>query len=207
MNPAAVLQAGLDELGLPLAAEARRRLLSFGRLLQKWNRTYQLTAQADDRAIVALHLLDSLAILPWLDEGPLADIGSGGGTPGIPLAIARPGLAVRLVESNGKKAAFLRQASIELPLPNAEVVEARVEAWQPQERPRMVTSRAFASLADFVALTRHLPAPGGRWLAMKGQYPADEIAALPPGVVVEAVHPLRVPGIDAARHLVVLRES
>ena len=207
MNPAESLAAGLAELSLPLAAEVQERLLAFGRLLQKWNRTYQLTAQADDRALVSVHLLDSLAILPWVGDGRLADIGSGGGTPGIPLAIVRPELPVSLVEANGKKAAFLQQAAIELPLPNAEVIASRVERWQPQERPTMVTSRAFAALADFVGLTRHLLAPGGRWLAMKGQYPADEIAALPSGIVVDHVQPLQVPGIAAARHLVVLRES
>lgn len=207
MDAKSQLAEGLSALHLPLAAAAQDRLLAYAALVQKWNRTYQLTARADDWSMVALHLLDSLAILPWVDTGRLADIGSGGGTPGIPLAIARPDLAVNLVETNGKKAAFLRQAAIELALTNVVVVEARVESWRPQERPTMVTSRAFASLADFVGLTRSLLAPGGRWLAMKGVYPQAEIDGLPAGIAVEAVRALAVPGVDGARHLVVLRES
>lgn len=206
MTPAEQLAAGLAALAIDADAAQQARLLAYGELLRKWNRSYSLTALTDPSMVVSHHLLDSLAILPFVGDGPLADVGSGGGMPGIPLAILRPQLAVTLVEANGKKAAFLRQAAIGAGLANLRVEHARVEAWRPQTPQRVVTSRAFASLADFVAATRHLLAPGGRWLAMKGQRPDAEIAALPAGVAVDAVHALQVPGLAAARHLVVLRE-
>jgi len=201
------LAAGVDALGLDLPAGAPPALLAYAELLVKWNRTYNLTAVREPERIVALHLLDSLAILPWVGDAPLADIGSGGGLPGIPLAIVRPHLAVTVADSNTKKGAFLKQAAIELGLANVAVQIGRVEDWQPAAKFPQLTSRAFAELADFVNVTRHLLAPGGRWLAMKGVHPADEIARLPAGVAVEAVHPLTVPGVDGERHLVVMREA
>jgi 16S rRNA (guanine527-N7)-methyltransferase len=201
------LTDGLAALGLAVPAPQVDRLLAYSALLQKWNRSYRLTALGDPQQIVSHHLLDSLAIVRWVGDGRLADVGSGGGMPGLPLAIVRPDLPVVLVEANGKKAAFLRQAAIELGLTNVTVVGERVERWQPQVPPTMVTSRAFAALADFVTVTRHLPGRAGRWLAMKGQLQAGEIAALPAGVVVEATIALRVPGVAAARHLLILRES
>ena len=201
------LAAGLRALGIELSAEVQAKLLAYAAFLEKWNRTYSLTALRDPKLAVSHHLLDSLAILPYVREGSLLDVGSGGGQPGIPLAITKPELAVTLLDSNSKKTAFLQQAAIELSLKNVQVVTERVEAYQPAVPFAAITSRAFAELADFVGLTRHLLAPGGEWLAMKGQRPEAEMNKLPAGVSVTAVHRLDVPGVDGERHLVVMRES
>jgi 16S rRNA (guanine527-N7)-methyltransferase len=202
MNPM-TLAAGLAELGIDLPDTARQKLLAFRDLLLKWNKTYNLTALRDPEQAISYHLLDSLAILPHVGEGPLFDVGSGGGLPGIPLAIARPELAVTLVDAVQKKTTFLQQAAIELGLKNVAVHHARVEEMRGQYA--QISSRAFADLARLVGLTRHLLEPGGRWLAMKGVRPDDEIAALPAGVVVEAVVQLTVPGLDAERHLLIMK--
>lgn len=204
------LSLGLDALGISLDVAAQGKLLAYLALLAKWNKVYALTALRDQDKAVSHHLLDSLAILPFVDAlAPtnLLDVGSGGGQPGIPLAIARPDLAVTLLDSNSKKVAFLKQAAMELPLPGLSAQCLRVESWQPEQKFAAITSRAFAEVADFVSLTRHLLVAGGRWLAMKGIYPHEELARLPAGIVVEAVHPLAVPGVEGARHLVVLREE
>ena len=201
------LEAGIAALGLELPGTVQAMLLAYADLLVKWNKTYNLTAVREAERIIALHVLDSLAILPWIGPEPLADIGSGGGLPGIPLAIVRPDLKVTVADANTKKGAFLRQAAIELGLTNVAVQIGRVETWQPAVKFPQITSRAFAELADFITVTRHLLADGGRWLAMKGIYPEDEIARLPAGIAVEAVHPLAVPGVDGERHLVVMREA
>ena len=197
------LAAGLAELGLDLPEAAQHKLLAFRDLLLKWNKTYNLTALRDPQQAIAHHLLDSLAILPYLGDGALLDVGSGGGLPGIPLAIARPGLPVTLVDTVQKKASFLQQAAIELGLKNVTVHQARVEEMHGQFA--QISSRAFAELALFVDLTHHLLAPGGRWLAMKGLRPDAEIARLAAGIAVEAVVPLAVPGLDAERHLIILK--
>ncbi|MCK6404752.1 MAG: 16S rRNA (guanine(527)-N(7))-methyltransferase RsmG [Rhodocyclaceae bacterium] len=201
------LVEGIASLGLELSVEIQAQLLAYAAFLEKWNRTYSLTALRDPKLTVSHHLLDSLAILPHVRAPSLLDVGSGGGQPGIPLAIARPDLAVTLLDSNGKKTAFLQQAVIELGLRNVRVVTARVEEFKPAVPFAAITSRAFAELADFVGLTRHLLAPGGEWLAMKGQRPDAEMNKLPAGVSVKAVHRLVVPGVDGGRHLVVMRES
>lgn len=201
------LAEGLRTLGIDLSAEVQAKLLAYAAFLEKWNRTYSLTALRDPALAVSHHLLDSLAIVPYVGEGSLLDVGSGGGQPGIPLAIVKPELAVTLLDSNSKKTAFLQQAAIELGLKNVQVVTARVEAYQPAAPFVAITSRAFAELADFVGLTRHLLAPGGEWLAMKGQRPEAEMNKLPAGVSVTAIHRLDVPGVDGERHLVVMRES
>jgi len=202
MNPM-TLAAGLAELGLDLPDAVQHKLLAFRDLLLKWNRTYNLTALRDPEQVVSHHLLDSLAILPHVGGGALLDVGSGGGLPGIPLAIARPELAVTLVDAVQKKTTFLQQAAIELGLKNVAVHHARVEEMRGQYA--QISSRAFADLARLVGLTRHLLEPGGRWLAMKGVRPDDEIAALPAGVAVAAVVPLTVRGLDAERHLLILK--
>jgi len=201
------LAEGMKALGLDLPADVQERLLTYAAFLEKWNRTYSLTALRDPKLAVSHHLLDSLAIMPYVSASTLLDVGSGGGQPGIPLAIARPDLAVTLLDSNGKKTAFLQQAVIELGLKNVQVVTVRVEEFKPAAPFVAITSRAFAELADFVGLTRHLLAPGGEWLAMKGQRPVEEMNKLPAGVSVTAVHRLLVPGVDGERHLVVMRES
>ena len=195
------LAAGLDALDLPAALAAP--LLAYLALLARWNATYNLTAIRDPREMVAKHLLDSLAMQPFVrDLRTLADLGTGPGLPGIPLAIARPGLQVTLVESNGKKARFLREAARQLKLGNASVVESRIEAFDAPGRFDAITARALATLPLILQLGGHLLQPQGRLLAMKGVVPGDEIAALPAGWRVAAVHPLRVPGLDAERHLV-----
>lgn len=197
------LAAGLAALGADLPAKAPAKLLAYRDLLLKWNRTYNLTALRDPEQAISHHLLDSLAILPWVDGDSLLDVGSGGGLPGIPLAIARPELQVTLVDAVQKKASFLQQAAIELELPNLHAVHARVEDLS--GRFAQITSRAFSELAEFVRLTRHLLAPGGRWLAMKGVRPESEIESLPADVQVVAIEPLVVPGLGAERHLIILK--
>ena len=197
------LAAGLTALGIALPEAAQLKLLAFRDLLLKWNRTYNLTALRDPQQAISHHLLDALAILPHVGAGTLLDVGSGGGLPGIPLAIARPDLSVTLVDAVQKKATFLQQVAIELELKSVAVHHARVEEMRGQYA--QISSRAFAELARFVSLTHHLLAPGGRWLAMKGARPDDEFKALPAGGEVEAIIPLAVPGLDAERHLIILK--
>jgi 16S rRNA (guanine527-N7)-methyltransferase len=197
------LADGLAKLEIALPEAVQWQLLAFRDLLLKWNKTYNLTALRDPDQAISHHLLDSLAILPHVGDGPLLDVGSGGGLPGIPLAIARPDLAVCMVDTVQKKTTFLQQAVIELGLKNVTVHHARVEEMVGQFA--QITSRAFAELSLFVNLTRHLLAPGGRWLAMKGMRPDGEIAALPAGIVVDSIIPLTVPGLDAERHLIILK--
>ncbi len=195
------LATGLDALGLPDALATP--LLAYLALLARWNATYNLTAIRDPRDMVAKHLLDSLAMQPFVRGlRTLADLGTGPGLPGIPLAIATPGLQVTLVESNGKKARFLREAARQLGLGNVQVAESRIEAFQPGTHFDAITARALATLPLILELGGHLPGPGGRLLAMKGVVPDGEIAALPAGWRLAAVHPLRVPGLDAERDLV-----
>lgn len=200
------LDAGLTKLGLDTALAAP--LLDYLALLARWNRTYNLTAVRDPREMVARHLLDSLAMHAYVRGiGTLADLGSGAGLPGIPLAIAVPELSVTLVESNGKKARFLRAAVRTLRLRNARVAEVRAEAFDEPGMFDAITARALATLPELLAVGAHLLGEEGRLLAMKAAHPHDEIAALPPGWRVEAVHPLTVPGLDAERHLVIVARS
>ena len=201
------LQQGLAQMGIALPSAAQEKLLAYAALLYKWNKTFSLTAMREEEKAVSHHLLDSLAILPFVAGGNLLDVGSGGGMPGIPLAIARSELQVTLLDSNSKKTAFLRQAAIELGLSNVAVHCGRVEQYDPAIRFAAITSRAFAELADFVSLSGHLLADGGSWLGMKGVWPEDEIARLPSAVRVECVHRLAVPGVDGERHLVVMRRA
>jgi 16S rRNA (guanine527-N7)-methyltransferase len=154
--------------------------------------------------MVSHHLLDSLAAVPYFQGAAVLDVGSGGGLPGIPLAIARPDMQVTLIDSIAKKTAFLLQVKAELGLANLNVVTRRVEDYQPAARFDVITSRAFSDLKEFVTLTRHLLKPAGHWLAMKGLSPHEEIASLPSWVRVSANHALVVPGLEATRHLIVL---
>lgn len=197
------LGAGVAALPLQLDSDACERLLDYLDLLARWNATYNLSAVRDPHEMVTRHLLDSLSVLPHVVGERLADLGSGAGLPGIPLAIARPALAVTLVDSNGKKTRFLRAAVRELRLANVKVDECRVE--QAGGQYDCITARAFASLADMLAWGGHLLAAEGRWLALKGRVPGDELAALPAGFRVEDVFALRVPGLDAERHVVVIK--
>jgi 16S rRNA (guanine527-N7)-methyltransferase len=201
----AVLQRGLDDLALALPEGAQEKLLAYLELLAKWNKTYNLTAIRDPEKMISHHLLDSLAVLPHLPEGPLADVGSGGGLPGIPLAIADPARRVTLNDANHKKAAFLQQAVIELKLTNANVHVGRVQAWRPAQRFACVITRGFAELADFISACRHLLAPGGVLAAMKGVFPQAELERVPAGAECRDVRRLQVPLLEAERHLVLCR--
>ncbi len=188
MSIEAQLTAGVAALGLALPDGAEARLLAYLALLDKWNRVYNLTAVRDAERMVSHHLLDSLAAVPYFKGEAVLDVGSGGGLPGIPLAIARPELQVTLIDSIAKKTAFLLQAKAELGLGNVSVVTSRVEDFRPEAQFDVITSRAFSDLKEFVTLTRHLLKPGGRWLAMKGLMPHEEIATLPDWVKVSANH-------------------
>ncbi len=200
------LEAGLAQLSLDPALAPP--LLDYLALLARWNATYNLTAVRDPREMLSKHLLDSLAMQPFVrDIATLADLGTGPGLPGIPLAIATPNLQVTLVESNGKKARFLREAVRQLKLANVQVAESRIEAFRPGTTFDAITARALATLPLILELGGHLPGPDGRLLAMKGVLPEDEIAALPAGWRVAAVHPLRVPGLSAERHLLEIVRS
>lgn len=206
MRLAEELADGLEKMGLSLAAEIQRGLLAYVSLLGKWNRVYNLTALRDPEKMLTHHLLDALSVLPYLkDTRRLADIGSGGGLPGIPLALSLPDCHVTLVETNQKKSTFLTQARIELKLENLEIVNRRAEEYQPGEPFDVVISRAFSSLVDFVDVARHLVGPEGKMAAMKGVYPQEELAALPGNVQIEEVVSLNVPGLGAERHLVLMR--
>lgn len=199
------LAAGLEQLGLGLSEAQQRRLLDYVTLLQKWNKVYNLTAVREPENMLYQHLLDSLAVLPHVGEGRLLDVGSGAGLPGIPLAIADPALRITLLDSNHKKSAFQRQAAIELGLGNVAVECVRVDDYQPQQPFDKVISRAFSDLSEFVRLTARLCRQGGELLAMKGVYPHDELAQLPPEFRQSEVVALNVPGLEAQRHLVIIR--
>lgn len=206
-----VLEQGAAALGESLTADTVGGLLAYREELERWNAAYNLTAIREPEAMVVRHLLDSLAVLPALDAAGvslgaarLLDVGSGAGLPGLVLALCRPELSVTVLDSNGKKARFMRHAQRALRLENVEVVESRVEAYAPASRFDWVISRAFASLGDFVRLTEPLLIVGGRWLAMKGKLADDELRTIDEGAVMLKTLPLRVPGLDEARHLIVL---
>ncbi len=204
------LDQGLAAMGLALTPDVQATLLDYLTLLQRWNRAYNLTAVKDPHAMVHRHLLDSLSVLPYLDEappGPLADVGSGAGLPGLPLALARPERDVLLVDSVGKKVRFLRQAVRELGLgERVRAVQGRVETLADETgRFAVVTARAFAPLGRIVQLAGHLLRTDGRILAMKGRVEEDELAGIPADWRVRQVTPLCVPGTEGARHLVVLQ--
>lgn len=193
---------GSERLGIQLVPEAATRLGGYLALLERWNHAYNLTAVRDPEAMVVRHVLDSLSILPWLAGPQVLDVGSGAGLPGIPLAIARPDHRFCLVDSNGKRTRFLNQVVAELRLKNVGVARSRIEDYQPDTLFDSVVSRAFSTLADLVVDAGRLCAPAGRLLAMKGVFPDDELVRLPPGYAVIGVYPLRVPRLDAERHLV-----
>jgi 16S rRNA (guanine527-N7)-methyltransferase len=193
-------------MGVALSVEMADQLLAYQALMIKWNRTYNLTAIRDPEEMLVHHLLDSLVVAPLLPHGSmtLADVGSGGGLPGIPLAIARPEIQVTLIETSSKKSAFQQQVKIELGLSNVSVYSGRVEDYKPKNSFDIVISRAFAEIRDFVNWSGDLAKPEGRLYAMKGQYPEAEIAALPAGWQVLSSQPLQVAELDAQRHLLIL---
>ena len=207
MSTADQLKRGIIALGLTLERDIQQRLLDYIALIEKWNRVYNLTAIREPEKMVSHHLLDSLAVTPHLHAKRVLDVGSGAGLPGIPLALAKPDTHVTLLDSNHKKTAFLNQAVIELKLNNAEICSERVEAWQTQDRFDVIISRAFSDMDEFVRITRHLLAPGGTFAAMKGLHPYEEIDKLPPGCIVQQVLPLAIPGVEGARHLVLIAQD
>lgn len=201
---AAKLRAGLEQLGEAHLCQAQfDALLGYIDLLQRWNRAYNLTAVRDPRDMISRHLLDSLSVLPWIPAGRLLDAGTGAGLPGVPLAIARPGLQVTLLDGAGKKIRFLNQVRRELGLQNIEPVQARLQEYSPDEPYDAIISRAFARLAAFAAAARGT-AGRAKLLAMKGRHPAAELEELPEWVRVDAVEKLEVPGLQEIRHLVIM---
>jgi 16S rRNA (guanine527-N7)-methyltransferase len=201
-----LLGEGLRELALDLSAAQQRALLGHVALLEKWNKTYNLTAVREPHRMVALHTLDSLAVIPYIDAKEILDVGTGGGFPGIPLAIAMPESNITMLDSLQKKTIFVRQVIAELALKNARIACDRVERYGPSVQFEAVISRAFAELGDFVTGAGHLIGPQGRIFAMKGAYPHDEIARLPAPYRVERVIELFVPQVEGQRHLVVLKK-
>ena len=201
------LEKGVAELGLSLGRDGAKKLLQYLALLEKWNQVYNLTAIRDREKVVSGHLLDCLAVIPHLAGTRVLDAGSGAGFPGIPIAVARPDIQVALLDSNHKKAAFLRQAVADLQLRNATVICERLEAWHADEKFDCIISRAFAEIAEFIALAGQLLAPGGVFAAMKGVHPFEEIERLPPEFRVRQVHAFAVPGLDAERHLVLIERA
>jgi 16S rRNA (guanine527-N7)-methyltransferase len=205
MTQAALLAAGVAEMGLDVAPDTQQKLLQYLSLLNKWNKVYNLTAVRDPLEMVTLHLLDSLSVLPYVQAKNLLDVGSGGGLPGIVLAICKPELQVTTIDTVQKKAIFMRQVKGELGLSNLQVVHARVENYQPSEKFEAIISRAFSEIALFVKLTQHLLADNGQWLAMKGLVPTDELKNL--ALKTSKIIPLKVAGLDAERHLVIFENT
>ncbi len=203
------LRAGAQALGLVLSDEQFQRLLDYTALIQKWNKVYNLTALRDPSDMLTHHLLDSLTAIAPLSRHTqgqatrVLDVGSGGGLPGVVLAISMPELNVSCVDTVAKKAAFVQQVAVSLKLPNLRGIHARVESLT--DPYQVICSRAFASLPDFVTWSRPALAEGGVWMAMKGKHPQDEIDALPADVKVFHVEPLTVPGLDVERCMVWMR--
>ena len=209
---AETLVVGAEALGLALSQQQQQKLLAYLSLMAKWNRTYNLTALREPAQMMSHHLLDSLAaVQAFAGAANVLDVGAGGGLPGIVLAIwaaeAYPSMRVSMIDTVHKKTAFLTQAKAELQLSNVSVYTARVEALQVDQPFDVITSRAFAELNDFINWSQHLLAPGGRYIAMKGLLPQDEIARLPAGWQVIKTEALRVPGLDAERHLVFIEKA
>jgi len=207
MNLATDLAEGLESLGARLASGAEERLLAYLALVEKWNRVYSLTAVRDPGSMLQQHLLDSLAVLPYLSGTRVLDVGSGAGLPGIPMAIALPEARVTLIDANHKKSAFLRQAVIELNLDNVHVICQRVEQWRPEAPFDVVISRAFSDLGQFIELAGRLCARDGVLAAMKGVYPHEELSQIPAGFRLSEVIALQIPGLSASRHLVIVRPA
>ncbi|EAA8279430.1 16S rRNA (guanine(527)-N(7))-methyltransferase RsmG [Salmonella enterica] len=197
----------LDEAGISLTDHQKNHLVAYVGMLDKWNKAYNLTSVRDPAEMIVRHILDSIVVAPYLQGLRFIDVGTGPGLPGIPLAIVLPDAHFTLLDSLGKRVRFLRQVQHELKLENITPVQSRVEAY-PSEPPfDGVISRAFASLSDMVSWCRHLPGDKGRFYALKGQLPEDEIASLPDNFSVESVEKLRVPQLEGERHLVIIKSN
>lgn len=196
-----ILLKGMENMGLDFPTDSLLRYLS---LLDKWNQAYNLTAVRNVADMVVRHILDSLAILPWIHGERLLDVGTGPGLPGIPLALANPALRVVLLDSNGKKIRFLQEVKRALELDHVEIVQTRVESYRPEHRFDTVTSRAFSELQYMLNSTQHLIAKDGVWLAMKGRYPEAELADINKSVRVE---PYAIAGMDGERCCVIIENK
>ncbi|OCR25476.1 16S rRNA methyltransferase [Pseudomonas syringae] len=201
------LSRGAQQLGVNLSESQHTQLLAYLALLIKWNKAYNLTAVRNPDEMVSRHLLDSLSVVPFIEGPRWLDVGSGGGMPGIPLAILFPEMKVTVLDSNGKKTRFLTQVKLELKLDNLEVIHSRAESYQPAVPFTGIVSRAFSSLEDFTGWTRHMGDTDTRWLAMKGLHPADELVALPADFYLDSAQALTVPGCQGQRHLLILRRT
>ncbi|MEE4617949.1 16S rRNA (guanine(527)-N(7))-methyltransferase RsmG [Pseudomonas alliivorans] len=205
------LSTGARALGIELTPVQHEQLLAYLGLLIKWNKAYNLTAVRNPDEMVSRHLLDSLSVIPFIDSDAenerWLDVGSGGGMPGIPMAIMFPQMNVSLLDSNGKKTRFQTQVKLELKLDNLEVIHSRAETYQPDVPFNGIISRAFSSLEDFAGWTRHMGDTQTRWLAMKGLHPADELVALPTDFHLDSAQALTVPGCQGQRHLLILRRT
>lgn len=201
-----ILKQGINALQLSVSPAQQQQLLGYLDLLVKWNKAYNLTAVRDINEMVSRHLLDSLSIVPFIDGETWLDVGSGGGMPGIPLAIMFPDAHFTLLDSNGKKTRFLTQVVMSLKLPNVTVVNSRAESFHVEQFFSGIISRAFSSLADFVGLTKHLADGNTKWFAMKGLYPVEELQSLPDTFKVDANHQLTVPNCDGQRHLLIIKQ-
>ncbi len=206
-TPQTLLAAGAEALGLAPDPRQMQQLLTLVTELLEWNTRFNLTAIREPDDVVRKHLLDSLSVQPWIAGRRVADVGTGAGFPGLPLAVMNPGRQFTLIESTAKKARFVEHAARSMALGNVTVVAARAEAWRPDAPFDRTLCRAVGKVADFIRVAGHLCAREGRLLAMKGQQPEAELADLPAGWRVVAVHPLAVPGLDAARHLVELART
>ncbi|QJD99976.1 16S rRNA (guanine(527)-N(7))-methyltransferase RsmG [Massilia forsythiae] len=203
-----LLEEGIGELDLQVSTAQRTQLMDYLALMFKWNSVYNLTSLRDPLQMVTHHLLDSLAAVPAFDGASnILDVGSGGGLPGIVLAITRPDVKVAMIDTVHKKTAFLTQVKAELGLMNATVYTMRVEQLQVSEKFDVITSRAFADLSDFVDWSGHLLAEGGRYIALKGVAPEDERQRLPAQWKVTGVQALQVPRLEAERHLVFIERQ
>lgn len=211
MSKKQVLQSrladGAAEMGIRIDEQQLQGLLAYLALLRRWNRVYNLTAVKSDTGILTRHLLDSLSVVPYLQGKKVVDIGSGAGLPGVPVAVACPEKQITLLDSNAKRCRFLRQVQAELNMQNVKVVQQRAEEYRPAEKFDNLLSRAFSSLQDFIACSKHLLADGGQVLAMKGVWPGEEAAELPTGFIIKNVVKLTVPGLPEQRHLVICEQS
>lgn len=203
-----LLKSGMPELGIADDYVQREKLLNYLALLIKWNTTYNLTAIREPEAMLKQHLLDSLSVVPcFSDCRNLLDVGSGGGLPGLVVAIVRPELPVSVIDIVHKKTAFMNQAKIELGLENVTVYTGRVEELATETKFDAIVSRAFSSLSDFIRLSGHLLKEDGRFYAMKGLIPMNEIGNLDPEWTVRKVKPLKIPGLDAQRHVIIVGKN
>lgn len=201
------LRQGISALKLELSEEQITGLLAYHALLVKWNKAYNLTAVRDPMDMIDRHLIDSLPMLEYIDRDNIIDVGTGGGLPGMVIAICRPDVQVTLLDSNGKKTRFLQQVKMEQKLSNVTVVHSRLEEYFPEQKFDLITSRAFASLKDMVNWSHQLLAEGGHYLAMKGLHPEDELKEMPALAKLKTSIPLNVPFTDGERHLLILEQG